>query len=319
MKNEDTSISNLVRIDNINNTIKRYKEEYHMPTENISDEYHTFGELYHHRALLFASVLCNPEINKYAWKSKKHFDNEADPMYDGMFIVGFTTEIDGKKFEASYHYDIDPYWDKYFGHVKEIDHAPKFSGYTPEESLNDIFGVALYWHLVHESERMWYYDDQIKKCAEAAMKTPINTEESTTENKEANKTVTDAVIDHGTGKISLYNSEKEKVTELSKEEVIDIASHLGGGAMGIIKGYEQEEAHKIAEKYDGNPTNAAGGGWYPCYGGCGGNGAKGSIIIFTDEEDNKPKKVKVHGSGMYRHLILHRNSDGDYYFTNERK
>ena len=337
--------------DNINHTISGMKK-IGMPTKDISDGYHTFGDLYHHRALLFASVLCIPEINKCAWKSKKHFDNDKDPMYDGMFIVGFTAELDGKKYEASYHYDIDPYWDKYFGHVKEIDHAPEFSGYTPEDSINTIYTVASYWFNIHDSERMWYEDDNLKKVLSDISDQPIvsnakidiktgtvyfydkdgnnigkYTDQSLkeSEKKEEQQTVTDAVIDHETGKISLYNSEKEKVTELSKEEVIDIASHLSGGAMGIIKGSEQEEAHKIAEKYDGTPTNAAGGGFYPWYGGCGGNGAKGSIIIFTDEEYNKPmpvykfQKVKVHGSGIYRHLVLHRNSDGDYYFTNERK
>ena len=272
-KSPDVPKTLLNAVDNINYSISGMKK-IGMPTKNISDGYHTFGELYHHRALLFASVLCIPEINKCAWKSKKHFDNYKDPMYDGMFIVGFTTELDGKKYEASYHYDIDPYWDKYFGNVKEIDHAPEFSGYTSEDSIKTIYTVASYWFNSHESERMWYEEDAIKKCVEDAMKTPmiskgkldynlgilslldadgnkvteipIDTEESTTtEDKEENKTVTDAVIDHGTGKISLYNSEKEKVTELSKEEVIDIASHLGGGAMGIIKGSEQEEAQIV--------------------------------------------------------------------------
>ena len=57
-------------------------------TGDTSDGYHTFNELYHHRAVLF-SVICNahPDI---AWKSKKHHDGT---MYDGMFIVGIETVL----------------------------------------------------------------------------------------------------------------------------------------------------------------------------------------------------------------------------------
>ena len=60
-----------------------------MPPEGIgemSDGYHTFNELYHHRAVLF-SVICNAMPDK-AWKSKRH---DTGDMYDGMFIVGIET------------------------------------------------------------------------------------------------------------------------------------------------------------------------------------------------------------------------------------
>lgn len=52
---------------------------------DISDGYHTFNELYHHRAILFANI-CNKSGK--SWKSKKHHDGS---MYDGMFIVGINT------------------------------------------------------------------------------------------------------------------------------------------------------------------------------------------------------------------------------------
>ena len=274
--------------DNINHTISGMKK-IGMPTKDISDGYHTFGDLYHHRALLFASVLCIPEINKCAWKSKKHFDNDKDPMYDGMFIVGFTAELDGKKYEASYHYDIDPYWDKYFGHVKEIDHAPEFSGYTPEDSINTIYTVASYWFNSHEGERMWYEEDAIKK------------------RKEENTKVTDAVIDHGTGKISLYNSEKEKITELPKEEVINIASHLGGGAMGIVKGSTADIAQETLREND----RYRGSGYCPwsCStssgGGGGGNGKQGTVVIYYDDKPRK-EKAKVRLAPGQRDKIIKR-------------
>lgn len=96
-------------------------------TGDTSDGYHTFNELYHHRAVLF-SVICNehPDI---AWKSKKHHDGT---MYDGMFIVGVNTP----EGQATYHYDIDPYWDSF--RVKELEFAPEWDGHTPAEAIRRI-------------------------------------------------------------------------------------------------------------------------------------------------------------------------------------
>ena len=96
-------------------------------TGDTSDGYHTFNELYHHRAVLF-SVICNarPDI---AWKSKKHHDGT---MYDGMFIVG----IDTPEGQATYHYDIEPYWRMF--RVKELEFAPKWDGHTPDEAIRRI-------------------------------------------------------------------------------------------------------------------------------------------------------------------------------------
>lgn len=96
-------------------------------TGDTSDGYHTFNELYHHRAILF-SVICNFMSDK-AWKAKKHHDGT---MYDGMFIVG----IDTPEGQATYHYDIDPYWDLF--HVKELENAPKWDGHTPDEAIRRI-------------------------------------------------------------------------------------------------------------------------------------------------------------------------------------
>ena len=97
---------------------------------DLSDGYHTFNELYHHRAVLF-SVICNkfPELS---WKSLQHNDPEKDPMYDGMFICGiFTPEG-----QATYHYDINPYWDMF--NVAEIDRAPEWDGHTSDEAIKRI-------------------------------------------------------------------------------------------------------------------------------------------------------------------------------------
>jgi hypothetical protein len=94
---------------------------------NLSDGYHTFNELYHHRAILF-SVICNMFPEK-AWKSKKHHEGD---MFEGMFIVG----IDTPEGQATYHYDIDPYWDMF--KVKELAIAPWWDGHSAEQAIERI-------------------------------------------------------------------------------------------------------------------------------------------------------------------------------------
>lgn len=92
-----------------------------------SDGYHTFNELYHHRAVLF-SVIVKAFPDK-AWKSQKHHDGS---MYDGMFIVGIDTP-DGP---ATYHYDLVPYWDMF--RCKEIEFAPEWDGHTAADAIDRI-------------------------------------------------------------------------------------------------------------------------------------------------------------------------------------
>lgn len=98
---------------------------------DASDGFHTFNELYHHRAILF-SVICNLMREK-AWKSKRH---DTGDMYDGMFIVGIETP-DG---QATYHYDINPYWDMF--DVKEAEYAPKWDGHTPDDAIKRIGSLS---------------------------------------------------------------------------------------------------------------------------------------------------------------------------------
>lgn len=113
-----------------------YNAGYRKLPDNIgdfSDGYHTFNELYHHRAVLF-SVICNMMPEK-AWKSKLH--NTGD-MFNGMFIVGIETE----QGQATYHYDIDPYWDMF--KIKELEKAPKWDGHTPTDAIQRIGNIKDY-------------------------------------------------------------------------------------------------------------------------------------------------------------------------------
>lgn len=100
-------------------------------TGETSDGYHTFNELYHHRAVLFSVIVSSyPER---AWKAKKHHDGT---MYDGMFIVGIETPSG----QATYHYDINPYWDMF--KCRELANAPEWDGHTPAQAIERIGGLA---------------------------------------------------------------------------------------------------------------------------------------------------------------------------------
>lgn len=96
-----------------------------------SDGYHTFNELYHHRAVLFSVIVAT--FGERAWKSKLHADGT---MYDGMFIVGIETP-DG---QATYHYDIDPYWNLF--RCTELGRAPEWDGHTPNQAIERIGKLA---------------------------------------------------------------------------------------------------------------------------------------------------------------------------------
>lgn len=96
-----------------------------------SDGFHTFNELYHHRAILFSVIVSRfPEL---AWKSKKHATGD---MYEGMFIAGINTP-DGP---ATYHFDIDPYWNML--KCKELELAPKWDGHSPDQAIERISKLA---------------------------------------------------------------------------------------------------------------------------------------------------------------------------------
>lgn len=88
---------------------------------SISDDSHTFDELYYHRCILF-SVICNSNKPR-AWKSWKHEDGTMFPDY---FIVGIETPMG----QFSYHYHKDM-WDKF--NVQELAHSPKWDGHTPDD------------------------------------------------------------------------------------------------------------------------------------------------------------------------------------------
>ena len=124
-------------LSNIQDLIKQYKHtNQNSSVGSLSDGYHTFDELYHHRSILFLA-LCLTAFKDKAWKSLLH-EEGGDPMYNGMFIMGVETPYG----QATYHYDIDPYWEK-AKNVKEVYHAPKFDGHTPNDAIDRILKYAV--------------------------------------------------------------------------------------------------------------------------------------------------------------------------------
>lgn len=100
----------------------------HKPCEDIgevSDGYHTFNQLYHQRAVLFATIV-NQNKDK-SWKSFKHSD--GDYCFDSngeWFIVG----IDTPQGSYTYHYAKD-YWDMF--NCEELECGKEWDGHTEED------------------------------------------------------------------------------------------------------------------------------------------------------------------------------------------
>ena len=121
----------------LNTLIVTLKDEKVISTKNISDKWHTFGDLYNHR-MAFTIALANTlehfgstdgnGSDVYCYKSWKHHNNEKDPMFEGSFIVVFETPNG----QISYHYKAE-HWDKF--HINEYEEANKYDGHTPDDTI----------------------------------------------------------------------------------------------------------------------------------------------------------------------------------------
>jgi hypothetical protein len=104
-----------------------------LATDDISDGYHTFGELYNHRIALYvllakhvASLVSEPE-RRPVWKSNLHSDGSS---IDGWFVLGI---YKSKGKQITYHLPMSE-WDKcYF--AEELEKAPEFDGHTSGDVL----------------------------------------------------------------------------------------------------------------------------------------------------------------------------------------
>lgn len=95
--------------------------------KDVSDGYHTFGELYEHRYALFAA-LCASVGPRLSWKSKLHSDGK---MFLDSFIAGIETPLG----MATYHMPLS-WWDEF--HCKELERAPQWDGHTSKDVLKRL-------------------------------------------------------------------------------------------------------------------------------------------------------------------------------------
>lgn len=92
---------------------------------SISDNYHSFEELYSHRMVLFLALMkSHPQLS---WKSKKHQDGS---MYDGYFIAGMELPGIGA---ISYHI-VDNFWDK-CPEIQELEFGKPWDGHSSEDVI----------------------------------------------------------------------------------------------------------------------------------------------------------------------------------------
>lgn len=103
-------------------------------TDQISDGYHTFGELYDHRRALTAA-LCRALPPRKSWRSKAHHPADK-PIFDGYFIVG----IELPTGVITYHYKL-AHWDDFAG-VLELSCAPMWDGAGPPETITRLLAYA---------------------------------------------------------------------------------------------------------------------------------------------------------------------------------
>lgn len=114
----------------INQLIKNHQIE----TNLVSDGFHTFGELYEHRIVLFIALakqlLQSPTHQLPVWKSRRHDDGVE---WAGWFIVGIG-DTEGE--QMSYHLPESKWVDCAF--IPERECAPHFDGHTPADVLERL-------------------------------------------------------------------------------------------------------------------------------------------------------------------------------------
>lgn len=102
--------------------------------KKISFDYgKVFNEIYDRRTEMF-SMVCN-KYSDIAFKTKKHFDNDNDPMFNDSFLVGVYTPLG----IVTYHFKMK-YFDMF--NVPEIEHGPKYDNYTIQDCLYRLASIV---------------------------------------------------------------------------------------------------------------------------------------------------------------------------------
>ena len=114
------------------------KENPNINTNNISDGYHTFGELYKHRIQLYLSLISYARFDTRVnvWYAHKHSDGE---IWDGWILVGIENKETGE--QVSYH--IESSYEK---RLKELDIQMYDLGLQWDgHSSDDVLGRLAKW------------------------------------------------------------------------------------------------------------------------------------------------------------------------------
>lgn len=123
-------------------------------SEEISDGYHTFGELYEHRHFLFIALMAShPELS---WCSMSHSDGTK--CYDGYFIAGINPGIYGGR-QISYHLPVR-LWDI----VNSVCNGeqPEYDGHASQDVVDTLGLWALELSKIGNKGKMfrvWEFED----------------------------------------------------------------------------------------------------------------------------------------------------------------
>lgn len=114
-----------------------------MDTNHVSDGYHTFGELYEHRIVIYIALCriyehhCSDTQWKttegrknFVWKSRAHSDGS---VWDGWFIMGIGRT---KGEQITYHLPESKWNDCAF--AETLDKAPEWDGHTSADVLERL-------------------------------------------------------------------------------------------------------------------------------------------------------------------------------------
>ncbi|MCG7931938.1 MAG: hypothetical protein N0E44_18045 [Candidatus Thiodiazotropha lotti] len=98
-------------------------------TNEVSDGYHTFGELYDHRCLLFVVLMrSNPELS---WRANNHHDGT---MLENWFVAGMHLPTG----DITYHLPVDM-WNLLDGvNIATMNRGPEWDGHTANDVLQRL-------------------------------------------------------------------------------------------------------------------------------------------------------------------------------------
>jgi hypothetical protein len=121
----------------VNEEIKHLSGLSLIDTNDVSDGYHTFGELYEHRCTLWVA-LCGMVSQGFrervkkeeVWRSRVNSDGSK---WEGWFLLGMFTDA-GKQIS---YYLPEGMWEM-CGYAKEMEKAPEFDGHTSKDVIKRI-------------------------------------------------------------------------------------------------------------------------------------------------------------------------------------